>query len=100
MRRWRFEDVLFLACVAASVPAAILLRAARAGCSTPRRPWWILAAIVGVHAAVAIVSCRRAPAAARTANPLEDGPHAIGAPAFHPAAARDRAPVPVRSSRE
>jgi PAS domain S-box-containing protein len=65
VRRFRFEDLLFLGSVAASIPAALLLRGgviARAADA-----WWVVAAIVAVQAAVAIasVAARRLPRALR-----------------------------------
>ena len=56
-RRWGFEDVLFLASVAASIPVAILLRAVVPGAgSASARTWWVVALILAVQTAVAIVS--------------------------------------------
>jgi PAS domain S-box-containing protein len=55
VRRWRFEDVLFLGSVAASIPAAVLLRGA-APDAQAASGWWVVGVMFAVQAAVATVS--------------------------------------------
>jgi len=55
VRRWRFEDVLFLASAAALVPAAILMRGVAPGTSSAMA-WGVVASLIGLHAAIAIAA--------------------------------------------
>jgi len=61
VRRWKFEDVLFLAGVAASIPAWLSVRSAPA--MSPATAWWIAGSIIAVHAAIAVagVAAHRLP---------------------------------------
>jgi len=59
MRRWRFEDVLFLASTAAFAPAAMLIRDGASAAAA----WWVVVAVLVVQSAIAIagIIARRMP---------------------------------------